>query len=138
MVSTILGFDFGSKKIGVAVGQSLTQTASGLETIQFVNKKPDWTRIEKLIKEWQPDTLLVGIPYNMDGTEQPISKKARAFAQQLQERFSLDVQGVDERLSTRASWQLLSEHSTNSYQTKRKHIDQVCATLIIETWFSSY
>jgi len=136
--ATVLGFDFGTKKIGVAVGQAITRTASGLETIPYREQQPDWQRIEKLIKEWQPHALLVGIPYNMDDTEQPLTILANAFKHQLESRFQRPVHPVDERLTTRASWQLLKQYGAKSaYQKKRQKIDQVSATLIIETWFST-
>ena len=84
---TLLGFDFGMKRIGVAVGQTVTQTARPLTTLKAVNGTPDWRAVEKLIGIWQPDAIVVGIPLNMDGTEQPISHSARQFSAELHQRF---------------------------------------------------
>jgi len=135
---TVLGFDFGTKKIGVAVGQAITRTASGLETIPYRQRQPDWQRIDALVQEWQPAIMLVGVPYNMDDTAQPMTRQAEAFIQALGARFPCSVYPVDERLTTRASWQLLNQYATQSaYQKKRQKIDQVSATLIIETWYST-
>ena len=137
-VMTVLGFDYGSKKIGIAVGQTITKTASGVETLQNINNKPDWDKIKNIIADWQPQALLIGIPYNMDDTEQPLTIAAKKFSRQLENSFKLPIYLVDERLSTRESWHRLKEHSANqSYKKKREKIDQVSATLIIETWFST-
>jgi putative holliday junction resolvase len=138
LTETVIGFDLGTKKIGIAVGQTITHTASGLETISHVENKPDWEKIKILLSEWQPYALIVGIPYNMDDSEQPLTVAARKFSRQLSGRFDLPVHLVDERLSTRASWQILHEHAAKkNYKKKRQQIDQVSATLIVETWFST-
>src|SRR5580700_8550565 len=101
VIRVLLGFDFGMKRIGVAVGQTVTQSARPLETLQANQGVPSWDKLDKLMKAWQPDALVVGIPLNMDGTEQPLTQAAQQFADALQERFQLPVYGVDERLSTK-------------------------------------
>lgn len=85
----LIGFDFGMKRIGVAVGQTVTKTARPLDTIQAKEGVPNWHALSKLIKKWLPDALVVGIPLNMDGTDQPISLHAREFAKSLHERFQI-------------------------------------------------
>ena len=100
---TLLGFDFGMKRIGVAVGQTLTCTANPLTILNAQDGVPIWQQITDLIKEWHPQVLVVGVPLNMDGTRQFTSAAAQNFAKTLQERYHLPVYQVDERLSTIAA-----------------------------------
>ncbi len=95
-----MAFDFGMRHIGVAVGQFITRTANPLTTLSAVNGKPDWDRLGKLIDSWQPQSLIVGLPLNMDQTESEMCENARAFAAKLEHRYSLKVHMVDERLTT--------------------------------------
>src|SRR5579883_676282 len=97
----LIAFDFGMKRIGVAIGQTITQTARPLDTIQAKEGVPNWSAITKLIEKWLPDALVVGIPRNMDGTDQRITHLARDFAQQLRDRYELPVHEMDERLTTK-------------------------------------
>lgn len=97
---TLLSFDFGTKSIGVAIGQQLTGTARPLAALKANDGVPDWNKIEALLKEWQPDRVVVGLPLNMDGTEQPLTARARKFANRLHGRFGVQVDLHDERLST--------------------------------------
>src|SRR5690348_12316688 len=97
----VLGFDFGMKRIGVAVGQAITKSARPLTTLKANQGVPQWEVLNKLIKTWQPDALVVGIPLNMDGTEQPLTQAAAAFSNELKQRYGLPVYGMDERLSTK-------------------------------------
>lgn len=130
----LLGFDFGMKRIGVAVGQTVTKTARPLTVIQAAQGIPQWDALSKLIKTWQPDALVVGIPLNMDGTEQAVTLAARAFADALRERYKLPVYGIDERLTTReAREQLFSQGGYKALQ--KTQIDSVAAQLILQTWF---
>jgi putative holliday junction resolvase len=122
---TLLGFDYGEKRIGVAVGQTLTATATPLTTIPVVNHKPDWTAITDLIETWQPDALIVGIPLTMDDETQLLTRLASRFARQLEGRYHLPVYGVDERLSSHEAQQRIR----SSY-----NVDPVAAQVILETW----
>lgn len=132
----LLGFDFGLKRIGVAVGQTVTETARPLVTINAVQGEPQWDVLNKLIKTWQPDALVIGIPLNMDGTEQPLTQSARRFAQQLQERFKLPVYEMDERLSTKdARERLFAEGGYKAL--KNGQVDRVAAQLILQNWLMS-
>lgn len=124
---TLLGFDFGGKRIGVAVGQTLTGTASALTTVNMTQQKPDWDAISSLIQEWQPQALIVGIPLTMTGETQPLTDRAKAFARKLEGRYHLPVYGVDERLSSRAARESLQ----SSYG-----IDPEAAKIILETWLA--
>jgi len=141
---TILGFDFGTKKIGVAVGQSITQTVTPLVTLPSQNQKPDWDAIEKLINEWLPDVLVVGLPVHLDGEEQAMTLAAKKFGNQLNGRFKLPVEFMDERLSSYEAEERLREmklskinigkKQTNKRQTAMD-IDKIAAQLIVESWF---
>ena len=100
MADVVLAFDFGLKHIGVAVGQSITRTASPLTTLRASNGKPDWREVRELVEQWRAQLLLVGLPLNMDDTESDMSERARAFAEQLATRLEVEVTLVDERLSS--------------------------------------
>ena len=123
--ATLLGFDFGTKRIGVAVGQTLTETATPLEIIPVRNNRPDWTRIGALISQWQPQALVVGNPLNMDGSRQAISAAADAFARKLHGRYHLPVLRADERLSS---------VEAGARQQTGEHKDHVAAQVILEGW----
>ena len=97
---TVLAFDFGTKSIGCAVGQSITGTAQSLPAFKAQDGIPDWDAIGNIIKEWQPARLVVGLPLNMDGTEQELTLRAKKFANRLNGRFNLPVELQDERLTT--------------------------------------
>ncbi len=96
----LLGFDYGTKQIGVAVGQAITGQARELCVLKAQNGVPDWQKVEALIKEWQPDAIVVGLPLNMDGTKSEMSERAEKFARRLNGRFNLPVHTHDERLTT--------------------------------------
>jgi putative Holliday junction resolvase len=130
-MTTLLGFDYGPAKIGVAVGQTMTGTASPLETLRAIQQHPDWDGISRLISAWEPQELVVGLPYNMDDTEAEPAEKARRFARQLEGRYHLKVHLVDERLT--------SIEAKNRLAKKPKTIeelDAIAAQLILETWLS--
>ena len=126
-INTLLCFDFGTKRIGVAVGQSVTQTATPLQTVKNKNSRPDWDHIKQLINEWQPDALVVGIPLNMMDEVQEMTVASEKFMRQLHGRFHLPVYGVDERLSSFEAKQRTG---------KTTDLDPVAAQAILETWFA--
>ena len=123
---TLLCFDLGQKRIGAAVGQTVTRTATPLETIAVRNNKPDWHRISQLIDEWHPDRLVVGYPLQMDDERQTMTNLAERFVRQLDGRYHLPVDVVDERLSSYEARQRIK----SSY-----NVDPVAAQAILETWF---
>ena len=127
-MQTLLGFYFGTQRIGIAVGQSITGTATALCTIKSRNGKPDWDRITELIKHWRPDALVVGLPLYDDGSDSDISKAARKFTQQLQGRYRLPVHNMDERLSTHAAKQHMKQ------QSSKQEVDAVAAMIILQNW----
>lgn len=131
-----LGFDYGTQKIGVAVGQSLTQTARPLCVLKTpVSKNTGWAEFDKLLQAWKPHALVVGVPLGFEERKDNVAKKARAFASSLGIRYKLPVHEVDEVLSTRAAHSKIEEQKN----LKRKHhqtIDDLAAQLILETWLS--
>ncbi|MDV2857473.1 Holliday junction resolvase RuvX [Oceanimonas sp. CAM02] len=135
MSRTLLGFDYGLKSIGVAVGQELTASARPLLALKASDGVPNWQQIENLLKEWQPALLVVGLPLNMDGTEQDISRRARKFANRLHGRFGLPVELQDERLTTTDARARLFE--AGGYKALGKDaVDAVSAQLILESWMT--
>ena len=130
-IQRVLAFDFGAQKIGVAFGQSLSASASPLTPLKSRDGVPDWHQIEKLIEQWQPDLFVVGIPYNMDGSDNEITVRARKFMRRLHGRFGKPSHGMDERLSSRAARELLEQKGDN-----RTSLDSMAATLILESWFN--
>jgi putative holliday junction resolvase len=136
MNQTVLGFDYGTKSIGVAVGQSITASASPLLALKAQDGIPNWDEIEKLIKEWQPDLVVVGLPLNMDGTEQDITQRAKKFANRISGRFGVKVLTQDERLTTADAKARLFELGGYKALTKGQ-VDAVSAVLIIESYFEN-
>ena len=134
MPKVYLCFDFGLKRIGVAVGNDLLKQGQELAPVKAQDGSPVWTDIEKHIRDWQPKELLVGLPLNMDGSESDMSLRANKFGKRLKGRFNLVVHMVDERLSSYAA---KSEHiAQNGYTDFGKHsIDGAAACLILESWF---
>lgn len=136
---TILGFDFGKKRIGVAVGQTLTASASPLTTLAVHNEQADWDAIGRLIQRWQPAQLVVGLPVNMDGSEHALAATVRDFAGQLQDRYGLPVHLVDERLSSHEAQRIaagMGGRSAPHSQAAKEAVDRIAAQLILETWLS--
>lgn len=134
MPRSVLAFDFGTRKIGIASGQSVTGSGSALPAIPCRQEKPDWAAIEAVIREWRPDTLVVGLPLNMDDSESELSTRARRFARQLNGRFNLPVFMVDERLSTREARDRLGDDYRGGPDAR---VDSLAAVLMIESFFSS-
>lgn len=130
---TVLGFDFGTKKIGVAVGQTLTRSANPLAVIRAQDGVPNWETIEELIQTWQVDACVVGIPLNMDGSEQPITESARKFANRLHGRFHLPVHLMDERLTTDAAKREMKRLDKDEH-----NLDSYAAKIILEAWLSEW
>jgi putative Holliday junction resolvase len=137
---TFLAFDYGTKRIGVAVGQELTGTATALSTVRATDGKPDWDAITKLIEQWQPDEVVVGLPLNMDGTDSELSRRAQRFGNQLHGRYNLRAHFMDERLSSMQAEEELRERQPakprgKSRKVQAADIDKVAAKIILESWF---
>ncbi|MEW6729495.1 MAG: Holliday junction resolvase RuvX [Pseudomonadota bacterium] len=128
-----LGFDFGERRIGVAVGQAVTGTARPLRVLPTKNRgQPDWQAIEDLVREWRPAGVVVGVPRRDDGSDYPITPQAERFARQLHGRLNLRVETVDERLSSfEASLRL-------GFDKRTAAVDAGAAAVILETWFAEH
>ena len=135
MSQSLLAFDYGTQNIGVAYGQTVTRTATELPTLKARDGVPNWDDLAALLKEWQPSTVLVGLPLNMDDTESELSQRARKFGNRLHGRFGVLVEMVDERLSTFAAKEEAAErgHRGNYAQAP---VDSIAARLILESWFN--
>lgn len=132
---TMLGFDFGLKNIGVAVGQELTGNANPLTVVKAREGIPNWDEIETLIQQWQPQLLVVGLPLNMDGSEQEMTAAARRFGNRLNGRFHVPVAWQDERLSTYEALEQLGIR--DKMQAKqRSDVDRISAQLILQSWLN--
>jgi putative Holliday junction resolvase len=135
---TAIAFDFGTKRIGVAVGQSITGTASPLSILSARDGVPDWKVLEKLVKEWRPAVFIIGMPFNMDGSENEMTSLAQKFLQRLQSRFNIPCFSIDERLSSREARDIkkqFADQQGKKYKDKEA-IDSFAAQLILENWFS--
>lgn len=131
---TVIGFDFGKKYIGVAVGQELTGSATPLGSVKANDGIPHWDNLAKYLSEWQPDYIVVGLPLNMDGSEQQLTLDAKKFGNRVHGRFGIKVEFQDERLTTAdAKAQLFSRGGYKNL--KKDNIDAESARLIIESFF---
>jgi putative Holliday junction resolvase len=132
-MGTLLGFDYGTRKIGIAVGQTITGTASALETLLPVKNQPDWHRISQLIDEWKPDALIVGHPLNVDDSATDATDGALRFSRQLEGRYHLRVYLADERFTSAEARSRLGRK-----QKALEVYDAIAAKLILETWLSEH
>ncbi|MCU9998865.1 Holliday junction resolvase RuvX [[Pasteurella] aerogenes] len=133
---TALAFDFGTKSIGCAVGQSITGTAQALPAFKAQDGIPNWEQIEKCLREWKPQVVVVGLPLNMDGSEQDLTLRAKKFAQRLHGRFGVNVELQDERLTTTEARAEIFQRGGFKALNKGK-IDGISACLILESWFEN-
>ncbi len=131
---TLLGFDYGTKFIGVAVGSTLTRTARPLAALAVARSgQPDWAALTRLVEEWRPQALVVGLPLNMDDTPNPRTAAARKFGNRLKARYNLPVHMVDERLTTVLARQTLHETGVSGRRQKSK-LDAHAASLILQSF----
>lgn len=133
---TVLAFDFGEKRIGVAVGETILKLAHPLATIASIENTVKFEQIAALISEWRPQLLIVGLPTHMDGEAHLMTQLSKKFAQRLEGRFNLPVMMVDERLSSAEAAQSLKEQGITGLQQKAM-IDQVAAQTILQSYFDS-
>ncbi|MDQ2076581.1 Holliday junction resolvase RuvX [Marinimicrobium sp. ABcell2] len=132
----LLAFDYGLKNIGAATGQSLIGTATPLPPLKARDGVPNWEQVEKLLKEWRPGLVLVGLPLNMDDSESELSARARKFANRLHGRFGVAVEMVDERLSSfEAKGEVMARGGSRDYG--KNPVDSIAARLILETYLNS-
>lgn len=136
MTGCVLGFDYGARRIGVASGNRISQSARPLPALLSHKREPDWPRIDALLSEWKPEALVVGLPLTLDGGEQAITRGARAFADALGQRSGLMVHLVDERhTSQEAARRFASQRASGSARRRDAgNIDSVAAAVILESW----
>jgi len=130
----VLAFDFGTKRIGVAMGEAMLGQARELATIRDEANAPRFAAIEKLIREWQPYRLVVGLPLNVDGTEHDMTRRARRFANQLQGRFALPVELVDERYTSSVAEDELKTRGLD-WMASKDAVDAAAARIILQSYF---
>ncbi|WP_275288113.1 Holliday junction resolvase RuvX [Halomonas elongata] len=131
----ILGFDFGTRRIGVAVGNELTASARPQEPLPARDGIPDWERVARLVDEWRPDLFVVGLPLNMDGTESVMSTRARKFGKRLFGRFGIPCEMADERGSTREA-KAIARDAGHRGNYRDDGVDGLAAVLILEGWLA--
>lgn len=135
----VLAFDFGRRRIGAACGDTVSRTATPLAGIANTAAGPRWEAINSMMREWQPTLLVVGLPYNVDGSESGMSGAARGFAGELERRYALPVHLVDERYSSReAETRLRSERESGLRKRRvaKEDVDATAACVILERWFT--
>jgi putative Holliday junction resolvase len=130
-----LGFDVGERFLGIAVGSRHTRLAEPLTTLHVARQTPDWQALDRLVQEWQPAGLVVGLPLNMDGSPNRMTRMARAFGEQLGQRYNLPVHMVDERLSTRAAVDSLIEAGV-PVRRHRQKVDRLAAQTILQAFLN--
>jgi putative Holliday junction resolvase len=134
---SLLAVDFGTRKLGIAAGQTLTRTAMGIALLPVKANEPDWAEFDRLVAKWKPDAFVVGLPLNMDGTESSMSARARRFMEQLGARYSKPCHAVDERLSTREARDINRQNAEllGKKINDRARVDAMAAQLLLESWF---
>ncbi len=137
---TVLGFDYGRRRIGVAVGGTTTGRAEPLATIRCLEGVPDWQAIDLLVKDWDPQRLVVGLPYNTDGSESEMARAARKFASRMQDRYRIPFELVDERLSSVEAEDWLREQRRSGAlgrRVRKEDVDQRAAAVILQGWLDN-
>jgi putative holliday junction resolvase len=135
----VLAFDFGHRRIGVACGDTVSRSASPLDALAGSPGGPRWEAVEVLLREWQPALLVVGLPYNVDGSDSAMTQAAREFAAELRRRYLLEVVLVDERYSSREAEARLKSARESGLRRRRvvkADVDAAAACIILERWFS--
>lgn len=135
-VNLVMAFDFGSQKMGIAVGNPMIESINPLDLFPMRDGIPDWEKLHHIIKQWQPDIFLVGLPLNMDDTESELSLRARKFARRLRHQTQIFTTMIDERLSTRQARERL-KHLQQNGQAKRVKADSLAACILIQNWYEN-
>lgn len=136
MIRTYLGFDFGRRYIGVAVGRSPGARAQAVATVAARNGHPDWIQVDRIVRDWQPQALVVGLPVHMDGNPQPLTHAARGFGNQLQARYNVPLHWADERLTTWSAHQDLIERGIPGRRHKPE-LDARAAQMLLQAFLDS-
>ena len=132
-ITTVLGIDYGLKRIGIATGQTITGSASPVTTLNQLNGSPDWMAIEKLIDQWKPQALIVGMPYYLDGKENEMTKVVETFCLELEQRFAIPIFKINEALSSYEAEEILKTKTKIGKHNKHE-IDKMAAAIIVQNW----
>ena len=133
--SVIMAFDYGLRNIGIAIGQNITKSASTFYAIKAKEGEPDWTKLDSIVKEWEPALFIVGDPFNMDGTKSEFQKRICQFSTKLKNRYKIRLHMMDERLTTKEAKERIKAESSWLKESSNKH--SVSAQIILEDWFRS-
>ena len=129
----VLGFDFGQKRIGIAVGNNISKTARALTTIDSLSNNQKFEVIQKIIEEWQPVSIVVGVPFNIDGSEHRITNLSKKFAKQLEQKYSLPTHLIDERYTSIEASHEIKDKKID-LKKKKLLIDQIAAKIILQSY----
>jgi len=138
-MAIVIAFDFGLKRTGVAVGNTLTGSASPECTLQSQNEKPDWLNISRLFDEWKPDQLVVGLPIELDGSKSPLEKPINRFCNQLNGRYNLPVDQENEQFTSIEAAARLKQlrQSGRKKKVSKEDVDKIAASIILENWMQN-
>ncbi len=131
----VMAFDFGLRNIGIAIGQNITKSASTFYAIKAKEGKPDWMKLDSIVKEWEPSLFIVGDPINMDGTKSEFQKRILKFSNDLKKRYAINIYKMDERLTTKEAKERIKDESNGLQASANKH--SISAQIILEDWFRS-
>jgi len=136
---TFIAFDYGLRRIGIATGNSITQTSMPLTTVQNQHGTPDWQSIDALVDEWRPVALLVGRLLHLDGSEQKMTREADGFSKRVRKRYALPVFHADERGTSMAANAVIKKNRQNGLRgrTQKVDTDKIAAALILQHWFDT-
>lgn len=135
-INLIMAFDYGTQKMGIAVGQTLIQSMNPLDLFPMQDGMPNWDNLLKIIQQWKPDLFIVGLPLNMDDSESELSLRARKFARRLRHQTNITTLMLDERLSTREAREYI-QHYQSKGQGKRLKADSMAAAVLLENWYNN-
>ena len=128
-----MAFDYGERRIGVAIGQTVSRTATPIALVEAIGNKPNWPKIEQLVAEWSPDAFVIGFPATADGSETPFHRGLRRFATTIGQKFRKPIHYTDERLSS----YMARDIAPRSKKNTKQRIDAHAAQVILETWLES-
>ena len=131
----VMAFDYGLRNIGIAIGQNITKSASTFYAIKAKEGEPDWIKLDSIIEEWEPGLFIVGDPFNMDGTKSEFQKKIGKFSKELKKRYEIELQMMDERLTTKEAKERIQDKPDGMKGSANKH--SISAQIILEDWFRS-
>ena len=133
----VIGFDFGLKRIGVAIGQTITQTATPVDIVNSKDGKPDWQHISQIFEQWQPSAILVGLPMRLNGEQQALTQPARKFGQRLSGRYNRPIYYIEEQLSSVEARTRVKNSSHNTPHNTSPQIDDHAAQIILQNWLQT-